>query len=159
MKKAVYGGSFDPITLGHLDIIKRASKMFAPLVVTIMENPNKKTLFSIEERKLHLELVLSSMENIEIASYKGLLVDFAKEIGAEVAVRGLRNANDFMAEYQMHLINRKLSEDMETIFLAADEEHLSLSSTNVKEVAIFGGTIDFMVPEEIKVLIIEKYKK
>ena len=159
MKKAVYGGSFDPVTLGHLDIIKRASKMFDPLVVTIMENPNKKTLFSIEERKSHLEMVLSSMENIEVASYEGLLVDFAKKIGAEVAVRGLRNASDFMAEYQMHLINRKLSEDMETIFLAADEEHLSLSSTNVKEVAIFGGNIDFMVPKEIKALIIEKYKK
>ncbi|WP_304508278.1 pantetheine-phosphate adenylyltransferase [Anaerotignum sp.] len=159
MKKAIYAGSFDPITLGHLDIIKRSAKLFDSLVVAVLENPNKCSLFTVEERKKQLELVLGEMENIEVASFSGLLADFAREIGATVAVRGLRNAVDFASEYQMYLINRKLGKEMETVFLAADEDHISLSSTNVKEVAVFGGNIDFMVPQEIKPFIIEKYKK
>lgn len=159
MRKAIYAGSFDPITLGHLDIIKRAANLFDTLVVAVLENPNKCSLFTVAERKKHLELVLLEMENVEVASFSGLLADFAKEIGATVAVRGLRNTMDFAAEYPMYLINRKLGKEMETVFLAADEEHLSLSSTNVKEVAVFGGNIDFMVPQEIKPFIIEKYKK
>ncbi len=159
MKKAIYAGSFDPITLGHLDIIHRAAKLFDTLVVAVLENPNKCSLFTVEERKKHLELVLGGMENIEVASFSGLLADFSKEIGATVAVRGLRNAVDFASEYQMYLINRKLGKEMETVFFAADEEHISLSSTNVKEVAVFGGNIDFMVPQEIEPFIIEKYKK
>lgn len=159
MRKAIYAGSFDPVTLGHLDIIERASKLFDCLVVAVLENPNKHSLFTVEERKVHLEMVTKHLENVEVASFRGLLADFASEIGATVAVRGLRNAIDFAAEYQMYLINRKLGKDIETIFLAADEEHLSLSSTNAKEVAVFGGNIDFMVPEEIQPFVIEKYKK
>ena len=159
MRKAVYAGSFDPITLGHLDIIERAARLFDVLVVAVLENPNKCSLFTVEERKEQLELVLSKMENIEVASFRGLLADFAKEVGATAAIRGLRNTMDFAVEYQMYLINRKLGKDMETVFLAADEDHLCLSSTNVKEVAVFGGNIDFMVPQEIKPFIIEKYKK
>lgn len=159
MKKAIYAGSFDPVTLGHLNIIERAAKMFDTLIVAVLENPNKCSLFTVEERKEHLEMVLSSMDNVEVASFKGLLADFAKEAEATIAVRGLRNTMDFAVEYQMYLINRKLGKEMETVFLAADEEHLSLSSTNVKEVAIFGGNIDFMVPQEIKPFILEKYKK
>ncbi len=159
MRKAVYGGSFDPITLGHLDLIERASKLVDVLVVTILENPRKNTLFSMEERKRHLEMVLKDMSNVEVATYEGLLVDFARSIEATIAIRGLRNAVDFASEYQMYLINRKLDENIETIFLASDEQHISLSSTNVKEVARFGGTIDFMVPMEIKPFVIEKIKK
>lgn len=159
MKKAIYAGSFDPLTLGHLDIIERAAKLFDCLVVAVLENPNKQSLFSVEERKCHLEMATVRLENVEVASFKGLLAEFAREIGATVAVRGLRNAVDFAAEYQMYLINRKLGQEIETVFLAADEEHLSLSSTNVKEVAVFGGNIDFMVPQEIKPFIVEKYQK
>ena len=152
MKKAIYAGSFDPVTLGHMDIIERAANLFDCLVVAVLENPNKKSLFTVEERKHHLE-------NVEVASFQGLLVDFAKEIGANIAVRGLRNTLDFSAEYPMFLINRKLYDKIETVYLAADEEHLALSSTNVKEVAVFGGDISFMVPAEIKPFIIEKYQK
>lgn len=159
MLKAIYAGSFDPVTLGHLDIIERAAEIADELVVAVLENPNKSYLFTSEERKHHLELVTKHLVNVEIASFKGLLVDFAKSIDANVAIRGLRNAIDFASEFQMHLINRQLDTKMETIFLAADEDHLALSSTNVKEVAIFGGNIDFMVPNEIKDFIIEKYKK
>lgn len=159
MKKAIYAGSFDPVTLGHLDIIRRAAQLFDCLVVAVLENPNKKSLFTVEERKCHLELATKELENVEVASFRGLLAEFAKEIGATVAVRGLRNTMDFTTEYQMYLINRKLGKEIETVFLAADEEHLSLSSTNVKEVAVFGGNIDFMVPAEIKPFIIEKYQK
>lgn len=161
MRKAVYGGSFDPVTLGHIDIIKRASKLVDVLTVTVLENPKKKTLFTAEERKEHLKIVLDSMElkNVEVASYEGLLAEFASDIGANIAVRGLRNAVDFASEYQMYLINRKLANWLETIFLAADEEHISLSSTNVKEVAKFGGDISFMVPVEIQPLVVDKMKK
>ena len=159
MRKAIYAGSFDPVTLGHLDIIERAGRLFDSLVVAVLENPNKNALFTVEERKVHLEMVTKHLENVEVASFRGLLADFANEIGACIAVRGLRNTVDFAAEYQMYLINRKLGKEIETIFLAADEEHLSLSSTNVKEIAVFGGNIDFMVPKEIKPFIIEKYEK
>ncbi len=159
MIKAIYAGSFDPVTLGHLDIIKRAAAITDHLVVAILENPNKKALFTVEERKYHLELVTKDIKNVEIASFQGLFVDFAKKIGANIAIRGLRNSIDFAAEFQMYLINRKLYGAIETIFLAADEEHLALSSTNVKEVAVFGGNIDFMVPMEIREFVAEKYKK
>lgn len=159
MKKAIYAGSFDPVTLGHLDIIKRASHLVDVLVVAVLENPNKKSLFTVEERKQHLELVTDNLPNVEVASFQGLLADFATEIGATVAIRGLRNAIDFAAEYQMYLINRKLNHQLETIFLAADEEHLSLSSTNAKEIAVFGGNIDFMVPEQVRPFVVQKYQQ
>ncbi len=159
MKKAIYAGSFDPVTLGHLDIIERAAKLVDVLVVAVLENPNKKTLFTVEERKIHLEMVTKHIENVQVDSFCGLLADFATKIGASVAVRGLRNAVDFAAEYQMYLINRKLGKEIETIFLAADEEHLALSSTNAKEVAVFGGNIDFMVPKEIQPFVVKKYQK
>ena len=159
MKKAVYAGSFDPVTLGHMDIIERAAKLFDVLVVAVLENPNKKSLFTVAERKHHLELATKHIENVEVASFQGLFVDFAKEVGADVAVRGLRNTLDFSAEYPMFLLNRKLGDGLETVYLAADEEHVALSSTNAKEVAVFGGNIDFMVPAEIKPFIIEKYQK
>lgn len=159
MLKAVYAGSFDPVTLGHLDIIERAARIADELVVAILENPNKTYLFTSEERKYHLELVTKHLSNVEIASFQGLLIDFANSIHANVAIRGLRNTLDFTSEFQMHLINRQLDTKMETIFLAADEDHLALSSTNVKEVATFGGNIDFMVPREIRGFILEKYKK
>lgn len=157
--KAIYAGSFDPVTLGHLDIIKRAAKIFDTIVVAVLENPNKNCLFTIEERKKHLEIVTSDIKNVEVASFQGLLADFAKEIEADVAIRGLRNAVDFACEQQMHLINGRLNKNIETVFLAADESHISLSSSAVKEVAVFGGNIDFMVPKEIIGFVQEKYMK
>ena len=155
--KAVYAGSFDPITLGHLDIIKRASLISDNLIVAILENPNKKCLFTIEERKKHLELVTSNIKNVEVDLFKGLLTDYINKKDIDVIIRGLRNAVDFAYEQQMQLINNKLNDNVETIFLAADEKHISLSSSAVKEVAIFGGNIDFMVPKEIINFVEQKY--
>ncbi len=159
MKIGVFGGSFDPVTLGHLDLIRRSAKLVDRLIVVVLDNPRKSTLFTLEERKEHIAMVVLDIENVEVASYEGLMVDFAKANGATIAFRGLRNAVDFAAEYQMHLINAKLSNEIETVFLAADEEHIALSSTNVKEVAKFDGRIDFMVPKEIEPLIRKKLKK
>ena len=159
MIKAIYPGSFDPVTLGHLDIIKRAARISDTLVVAVLENPNKHCLFTVEERKRHLEMVTSDIKNVEVASFQGLLADFARKIDANVAIRGLRNAVDFACEQQMQLINGRLNDNIETIFLAADEKHISLSSSAVKEVAVFGGNIDFMVPSEIIGFVEEKYMK
>ncbi|MFI3173844.1 MAG: pantetheine-phosphate adenylyltransferase [Bacillota bacterium] len=159
MKIGVFGGSFDPLTLGHMDLIRRSAKLVDRLIVVVLDNPKKSTLFTLQERKDQITMVVSELENVEVDSYEGLMVDFAKEKGATVAFRGLRNAVDFATEYQMHLINRKLNEEIETVFLAADEEHIALSSTNVKEVAKFDGRIDFMVPKEIEPLIMKKMKK
>lgn len=155
--KAIYAGSFDPVTLGHLDIIKRASKLFDSLIVAVLYNPNKKCLFTVEERKKHLEIVTSNIKNIKVTSFQGLLADFTKEIQAEVIVRGIRNTTDLVYEQQMAIINKRLNKSIETVFLTANDEHMSLSSSAVKEVAIFGGNIDFMVPTEIKRYIEEKY--
>lgn len=159
MRKAIYAGSFDPVTLGHLDIISRASKIVDELVVGVLENPNKDCLFTIDERKLHLKIVTKDLSNVKVESFQGLLADFASKIGANLAVRGLRTSIDFESEFQMQLINRKLNPSIETIFLASGEKHLSLSSSAVKEVAVFGGNIDFMVPKEIIKFVEEKYRR
>jgi len=159
MRTAIYAGSFDPVTLGHYDIIVRASRLFDNLLVAVLENPNKCSLFTIEERKRHLELVTKDLVNVEVESFQGLLADFAKDKGVTVLVRGLRNTVDFAAEHQMYLINSKLGDRLETVFLGAGEEDFCISSTHVKEVAMFGGNIDFMVPKEIEPYIVEKYKK
>lgn len=159
MLKAIYPGSFDPVTKGHLDIINRACTFSDLLVVAILENPNKKSLFTIEERKEHLKIVTKNIKNVEIQSFQGLLVDFAEKIHASIIIRGLRNSMDFDNEFQRYLVNNKLKPNIETLFLAANEKHLSLSSSAVKEVAVFKGNIDFMVPDEIKSKVVEKYMK
>lgn len=160
--KAIYPGSFDPITYGHLDIILRAAKLFDKIIVGILNNPNKKALFTIEERKEHLHKVLGNIEsasNVEIVVFEGLLIDFAKNQNANCIVRGLRAVTDFEIEFQRSLINKTLNPSIETIFITACSEHMLLSSSAVKEVAYFGGNIDFMVPVEVKDIILDKFKK
>ena len=160
MLKANYPGSFDPVTHGHLDIITRASKLVDCLVVGILENPNKKnSLFTVDERIEHLKLVTGELENVEVASFKGLLVDFAEKIDAKVVIRGLRAVTDFENEFQMALINRSLHNDIETFFISTSVNYLYLSSSTVKEVAMFGGNIKGMVPPEIEKIVLEKYRK
>ena len=159
MLKAIYPGSFDPITNGHLDIIQRAAGIVDTLVVAILENPNKKSLFTVEQRKEHIELVTRHLPNVEVASFQGLMVEFAKSIGANVVIRGLRTCLDFENEMQMANVNKKLDPDLETLFIASSVENTIISSTAVKEAAVFGGNIDFMVPAQIKEIVMDKYRK
>lgn len=159
MIKAIYPGSFDPVTNGHLDIIKRASKVTDRLIVAVLENPNKKnSLFTVEERIEHLKMVTKDIENVEVASFSGLLIDFAKKENAKIVIRGLRAVTDFETEFQMALINRSLYSEVETMFIPTSVEYLYLSSSTVKEVAMFGGDICSMVPCEVKDTVVERFK-
>ncbi len=150
MRVGVYAGSFDPITKGHVDIIKRAAKLTDRLIVGILNNGSKKYWFSLEERRQMVEKVIGRIENIEIKTFEGLLVDFMKENNADVIVRGLRAVSDYEYELQLALGNSVLSEGkLETIFLPATRENLYLSSSLVREIAINKGKIESFVNKEI----------
>ena len=144
--KAVYPGSFDPATYGHLDIINRAARFADELIVAVLNNSAKQSFFSVEERLAQLELLTSDLPNVKVASFSGLLVDFVDGIGANMVIRGLRAMSDFDYEFQMALINRSLNSNVETVFMAASTQHQYLSSGLVKEVARLGGNIKDMVP-------------
>jgi len=160
MKKniAVYPGTFDPITNGHLDIIERASCLFDKVIVTIALNSNKKPLFSKEVRKEMITFVTKKFKNIEVDSFNGLLVDYAKKKKANTIIRGLRAVSDFEYEFQMSLTNRKLSPDINTIFLMSNEKYTYLNSSLVKELAKFKGRINCFVPDYVRKKIEEKFK-
>ena len=160
MIKAIYPGSFDPVTNGHLDIIKRAAKLVDVLVVSVLENPHKSSsLFTVEERIKQLKKVTKDIKNVEVSSFGGLLVDYAKQIDAQVVIRGLRAVTDFESEFQMALTNRSLMPELETLFIPTSVEYLYLSSSTLKEVAMFGGNICSMVPCEIKHEVLDKFTK
>lgn len=146
MSTAVYPGSFDPVTFGHLDVIKRASSSFEHVVVGVLNNSAKSPLFSVEERVKMLEKVTESLPNVKIESFSGLSVNFAREQGAAVILRGLRAITDFEFELQMAQTNRVLAPDVDTVFMTTSLEYAYLSSTTVKEVAAFGGDINKFVP-------------
>lgn len=157
-KKALYAGSFDPITNGHIDIIKRASGLFDELVVCVVENPGKKGLFSIEERKIIAEIACESFENVKIDSFVGLLADYVNDNGIDVVVRGLRNSIDFEYELQMAHINEQLyKNNTQTVFLMTEPENSYISSSMVREVASLGGDINNWVTEDVKQAVYEKY--
>jgi pantetheine-phosphate adenylyltransferase len=148
-KIAIYPGSFDPITLGHLDIIERAARLFDKVMVIISCNPNKQPLFSLEKRLQQIEECTQNLPNIEIDSFVGLTVDYAKLKNAGVLIRGLRAVSDFERELQMAHTNKTLWGEIETVFLATSNEYSFLSSSMVKEIARFGGTIDHLVPKNV----------
>ncbi|NLM06325.1 MAG: pantetheine-phosphate adenylyltransferase [Tissierellia bacterium] len=154
---ALYPGSFDPITNGHINVMERASKLFDTLVVSILINQNKKSLFTLEERMEFLKGAIGHIYNIRIESFQGLLVDYAKEINAGVIVRGLRAVSDFEYEMQMALMNNALEKDVDTIFLCADGDFTFLSSSVVKEVASFGGDVSKFVPSNVKLALDKKF--
>ena len=146
MKIAICPGSFDPVTLGHMDIIMRARKVFDKVVVAVLINPEKHTSFTVEERIDLLRRATSGLDNVEIDGFRGLLADYARMRGATAIVKGLRAVSDFEYEFQMALTNKKLNPDLETIFLTTDSEHMFLSSSIVKQIASFGGDISNFVP-------------
>ncbi len=159
-KIAIYPGTFDPITNGHLDLIKRALQFFDKIIVAIGENPAKKPLFSVEERIFMVEEALKEAglnEKVEVESFSGLLVDFAKEKGASVIIRGLRAVSDFEYEMQLALMNRKLSNSIDTVFLMPSLRYIFLSSSIIKEAAQFGGKIDDLVPKIVAQKLKEKF--
>lgn len=149
MRKAIYAGTFDPVTNGHLDVIKRACHIFDKIVVTIANNPHKKTLFSLEERMKLIQENLSPDDPIELASFDGLVVDFAKKIGAIALIRGLRAVSDFDFEFQMTQMNRRLDSDIETIFLMPTQKYFFTSSGLVKEVSRYTDKANDLTPPNV----------
>lgn len=147
MKIAICPGSFDPVTVGHVDIIRRAVKMFDHVIVAVMVNPSKHPAFTLEERERLLTRALKGMPKIEIVGFDGLLADYARERNATAIVKGLRAVSDFEYEFQMALTNKKLNPELETVFLTTTAENMYLSSSIVKQVAQFGGDISNFVPE------------
>ena len=157
MKRAIYPGSFDPVTNGHVDIILRSSKIVDKLIVGVLNNSAKKSLFSVEERVSMLKELTKDLPNVEVTSFDGLLVDYMREIDASIIVRGLRAVTDFEYELQIAQTNHIENTDIETIFLTTNLQYSYLSSTIVKEFASYGGDISKFVPEQFVDRIYEKY--
>ncbi len=157
MTRAIYPGSFDPITNGHLDIIERSSKMVDELVVGVLNNSAKNSLFSVEERVSMLKEMTKDMPNVKVDSFDGLLVDFMEQIGATIIIRGLRAISDYEYELQIAQTNHKVNPKVDTVFLTSSLEYAYLSSTIVKEFASYGGDISQFVPEQLVDKIYAKY--
>ena len=159
MLTGIYPGSFDPVTYGHLDIIRRSAGMVDELIVGVLNNKAKTPLFSVEERVKMLEEVTKDIANVKIIPFEGLLVDFAHKLDAKIVIRGLRAITDFEYELQMSQTNHKLNPDVETIFLTTSIEYSYLSSTTVKEIASYGGDITQFVPEAVVGKLEQKMKE
>ena len=146
---ALYPGSFDPVTLGHLDIIRRAAPLFATLQVAVLRNPSKQTLFSEADRVAMLRAETGDLPTVTVSAFDGLLVDYARRCGARVIVRGLRAVSDFEYEFQMALMNRTLAPELDTVYLMTSQQYSYISSQMVKEIARFGGDIAALVPPQV----------
>ncbi|CAK7020990.1 pantetheine-phosphate adenylyltransferase [Tissierella carlieri] len=156
--KAVYPGSFDPVTYGHLDIIERVSKKVEHLIVAVLNNPSKKSVFSLEERIQLLKEVTKEFPNVEIDYFSGLLTDYATKRNCTTMIRGLRAVSDFEYEMQMALVNKKINNELETLFMVSSSKYAYLSSSIVKEVAMFGGNISCFVPEVVEQALKNKFR-
>ena len=156
---AIYPGSFDPITLGHLDIIERGCKLFERVIVVVLKNPSKTPLFTVQERKEQIQATTEHLPNVDVDSFDGLAVTYAKVQQATVLLRGLRVLSDFERELQMAHTNNTLSDQIETVFLATSNEYSFLSSSLVKEIAKFGGPVDHLVPPNVALDICRCYAK
>ena len=160
MKKiAIYPGSFDPITNGHVDLIKRASNIFDEVIVAITQNANKSSLLSIEQRVSATENSIKSLKNVRVLSFNSLLVDFAKHHQAQIIIRGLRAVSDFEYEFQLSGMNKRLNPDIETLFMTPSEEFANISSSLVREILSLGGDITPFVPEDVKSILLNTIQK
>lgn len=158
MSTAVYPGSFDPPTNGHMDIIERAANINERLIVGVLDNPSKRPLFSVKERVDFLKELTKGIDNVEIQAFSGLLVDFCSDVGAKIVIRGLRAVTDFEYEFQMALTNKTMSPELETLFMPTSTDYVWISSSIVKEVAMFGGEFAGMVPKLIKYALDKKFR-
>ena len=158
MKRVIYPGTFDPVTNGHIDVIKRAIDLFDDVIVTVARNPSKNSLFTVEERLTMLNECLKEFKTVHVDSFDGLIVDHAKEVGAIGIIRGLRAISDFEYEFQMALMNRKLDEDLRTIFLMPHEKYTYLNSTIVRNLSQFDGDVSDFVPPIVVEMLEEKNK-
>lgn len=159
MRTAVYPGTFDPLTNGHLDILDRASALFDRVIIAVASDSNKETMFSLDERQELLRHELKGRTDIEIRSFSGLTVDFARQCGAVVLIRGLRAMTDFEYEFQLALINKKLAPDIETVFLMTKSDYSFISSSSIKWAASLGGCIAEFVPPNVEKAILDKNTK
>ena len=158
-KIAIYPGTFDPVTFGHIDLIERASKIFDKVIVAVAHNKSKGVLFSVEERVDMLEDAVKSMKNVTVDDFNGLVVEYVRKTGANVMLRGLRMLSDFEYEFQMALTNRKLAGDIETIFMMPHEDYSYISSKLIKEVASFGADLTNFIPKKVAGALKEKLGK
>lgn len=159
MSIAIYPGSFNPITKGHLDIATRAARIFDKLVIGVYETPEKPILFTVEERVAFVRQAVADLPNVDVESFSGLTVDFAKKVKAKVMVRGLRMSADFEMEFDMAMMNKRLHPELETVCLMAKVEYQFLSSSLLKEVASLGGNIDDLVPAPVASALKKKFQK
>ncbi len=159
MSSAIYPGSFDPVTLGHLDVIKRSAKIFDKVIIGVLNNTAKTPLFSVEERVNMLNVAVHGIPNVEVKCFDGLLVDFAKENGVGTIIRGLRAVTDFEYELQLAQSNRKVAPDIDTVFLTTSIEYAYLSSSIVKEYASFGIDVEQFVPEHVAKKVADKFNQ
>ena len=158
MIKAVYPGSFDPLSNGHLDIINRAAKILDELHIIVSVNKSKKNTFTIEERVNMIKLVTKHLPNVHVTSYEGLVVNYCKENGIKILIRGLRNYQDYEAEFSLYQFNRDIDSNVETMLMMPTNKHIFVSSSAIKELVSFDADISNYVPAEIKDMIISKYK-
>ncbi len=158
-RRAVYPGTFDPVTNGHIDLIRRSAALFDQVIVAILSNTDKTPLFTIEERVGMLEPVVRKSRNVSVTTFGGLLIDFVERIGASVIVRGIRAVSDYEYELQMALMNRRLSSRVETVFMMPAEAYSYLSSRLVKEISLLGGSVHGLVPPAVERRLVQKYKR
>jgi len=159
MIKAIYPGSFDPITNGHIDVIKRASRIFDQVTIAVSQNINKQSFLSEKEKIEAINLSLEGLKNVEVIAFDSLLVDFAKKINAQIILRGLRAVSDFEYEFQLAGMNKHLDKNIETFFLTPSEEFSNISSSLVREILMLGGDISSFVPQKVEKILLSKLKK
>jgi len=158
MTKAVFAGTFDPPTYGHLNVIERASRLFDELDVVIAYNPNKHSLFSVDERINLLKELVSEYKNVTVHKWDKLIVQYAEQNNANVMIRGIRNAGDFAYEFDLSLMNHNLDSNIETLFIPTEPKYVIVRSSSIKELAEFGGDISGMVPPNVEKAVLEKYR-